>query len=55
MYGLGQTYTMGTMTTTMGVPAQGMGPHGHTVPCGTDCPHKLELSRLDQFYNEVFF
>jgi len=27
----------------------------HSDACGDDCPHKLELSRIDQFYSEVFF
>jgi len=28
---------------------------GHNESCGEDCPHKVELSRIDQFYSEVFF
>jgi len=27
----------------------------HSDACGDDCPHKMELSRIDQFYSEVFF
>jgi hypothetical protein len=49
----------------MGMPSQvplGLGgianqhPHHHGAHnCGPECPHKAELSRIDQFYNEVFF
>jgi len=28
---------------------------GHSDACGDDCAHKVELSRIDQFYSEVFF
>lgn len=27
----------------------------HNENCAEDCPHKEELMRIDQFYNEVFF
>jgi len=36
-----------------GVGGHGVG--GHGASCHEDCQHRLELSRLDQFYNEVFF
>jgi len=28
--------------------------HNHEACTGDDCPHKVELSRIDQFYSEVF-
>jgi len=28
---------------------------GHSDACADDCAHKVELSRIDQFYSEVFF
>jgi len=31
------------------------GGHVHGGECGHDCHHRVELSRLDQFYNEVYF
>jgi len=28
---------------------------GHNENCAESCPHRMELVRMDQFYNEVFF
>jgi len=64
MYGMGQPFTMaGAALPGLPGPLPAAAvlhpplPHTHAngVPCAADCPHKVELSRMDQFYNEVFF
>jgi len=30
-------------------------PHQHTEACGPECPHREELQRMEDFFNEVFY